>query len=177
MTGRSLSSLRKIPVRQDHMTAGEKNMLLKSSLIGAGALMFFASGVSADVTFKYISAAEAKAQVEAPKTTKGPGPIADGPDFRLSFAERNKPGKVEQHADWNDEIIIQDGDVLLNYGGTSVNAKPTGPGEMLGDSISGGQSVLMHPGDIVTIPAGLPHQMLIQTPTMRYIVLKTHKDH
>jgi hypothetical protein len=150
-------------------------MLLKSSLIGTAVLMLVASGASADVTFKYISATDGKAKVEVPKA--GPDYIADGPDFRLSFAERHEPGKAEQHADWNDEIIIQDGDVLLNYGGSSVNAKPSGPGEMRGDSIRGGESILMHPGDVVTIPAGMPHQMLIQTPTMRYILLKTRKDH
>ena len=152
-------------------------MFVKCGLTGAALVLLFASSANADVTFKYISAADAKAMVEAPKTGKGPGNIADGPDFRLTVSERNKPGKVEQHADWNDELIIQEGDVLLNYGGASVNAKETGPGEMLGDSISGGKSVLMHAGDVVVIPAGMPHQMLIQTPTMRYIVFKTRKDH
>jgi quercetin dioxygenase-like cupin family protein len=39
--------------------------------------------------------------------------------------------------------------------------------------MTGGQSILMRPGDIVTIPAGMPHQMLIQTPVMRYILFKT----
>jgi mannose-6-phosphate isomerase-like protein (cupin superfamily) len=151
-------------------------MLLKYGLTGV-LMLFFTATANADVTFKYISAADAKAMVEAPVNGKGPGNIADGPDFKLTLSERNKPGKVEQHADWNDELIIQEGDVLLNYGGTSVNAKETGPGETLGDSISGGKSVLMHAGDMVVIPAGTPHQMLIQTPTMRYIVFKTRKDH
>jgi len=152
-------------------------MFLKAGLPTVALLMSLASKASATVTFKYISAADAAAKVEATKTVAAPDYIADGPDFLLSFAMRNKPGKVEQHADWNDEIIIQEGDVLLNYGGISVNAKPAGPGEIRGDSINGGKSVLMHPGDVVTIPAGMPHQMLIQTPIMRYILLKTRKDH
>jgi mannose-6-phosphate isomerase-like protein (cupin superfamily) len=140
-------------------------------------LLLIASAAKADVTFKYISADHAKVKTGAPDAARVPHYIADGPDFHLSFAERKKPGKVEQHADWNDEIIIQEGDVQLDYGGTSLHAKPSGPGEMLGDSIKGGQSVLMHPGDVVTIPAGMPHQMMIQTPTMRYILLKTRKGH
>jgi len=150
---------------------------MKSGLSVTVLLLLFASGAEADVTFKYISAGDAKVKADAPNAARGPNYIADGPDFHLSFAERKRPGKVEQHADWNDEIIIQEGDVQLNFGGTSVNAKPTRPGEKLGDSIRDGKSVLMHPGDIVTIPAGMPHQMLIQSPTMRYILLKTRKDH
>lgn len=138
-------------------------------------LLPLASEARADVTFKYISAADGAAQVERPRANAASDYIADGPGFKLSFAMRNKPGKVEQHANWNDEIIIQEGDVLLNYGGTSVNAKPSGPGELRGDSIDGGKRLLMHPGDIVTIPAGMPHQMLIKTPVMRYILLKTRK--
>ena len=114
-------------------------MFVKCGLTGAALVLLFASSASADVTFKYISAADAKAMVEAPKSGKGPGNIADGPDFRLTVSERNKPGKVEQHADWNDELIIQEGDVLLNYGGASENAKETGPGEMLGNSHQRGQ--------------------------------------
>jgi mannose-6-phosphate isomerase-like protein (cupin superfamily) len=136
-------------------------------------LALFVSQAEAAVTFKYISADDAARMVATTKTGQKPDNIADSPVFNLSLRMRNKPGKVETHSQWNDEIIIQEGEVQLRYGGVSVNAKESAPGETLGDSMTGGQSILMHPGDIVTIPAGMPHQMLIQTPVMRYILFKT----
>jgi len=147
-------------------------MTAKASLAVAAILALSFSVAEADVTFKYISAQDAAKMVSP---SKKPDNIADGAAFNFSLRMRDKPGKVEAHAQWNDEIIIQEGEVLLRYGGTSVNAKESAPGETLGDSMTGGESRLMRPGDIVTIPAGMPHQMLVQTPTMRYILFKTRK--
>jgi len=71
--------------------------------------------------------------------------------------------------------IIQEGDVLLNYGGNAVNEVELSPGEFNGKSIVGGSSVVMHAGDIVIIPAGTWHEEVIRTPVMRYILFKTKK--
>ena len=32
-------------------------------------------------------------------------------------------GHVEKHMGWNEELVIQQGDVLLNYGDTANNAR------------------------------------------------------
>jgi len=82
---------------------------------------------------------------------------------------------VEKHTGWDEELVIEEGDVLLNYGGSAANARQIGPGEFNGDAIAGGKSVLMHPGDIVIIPAGTWHEEVLQTPAMRYILFKTKK--
>ena len=74
------------------------------------------------------------------------------------------PSHVEKHLGWNEEIVIQEGDVRLNSGGTAVNAREISPGEFNGDSITGGTSVLMHPGDIAIIPAGTWHEEVISEP-------------
>jgi quercetin dioxygenase-like cupin family protein len=43
-----------------------------------------------------------------------------------------------------------------------------------GDSISGGETVTLHPGDMVTIPANLPHWIqLVPGTHFRYLVFKT----
>lgn len=148
-------------------------MFAKTGLTAAAILLLSLGAANAEVTFRYISAKDATKAALSLKPGETPPNIADGPAFKLSLRMRNKPGKVETHSQWNDEIIIQSGQVLLLYGGKSVNAKATAPGETLGESMEGGGKVLMSPGDIVTIPAGMPHQMLIQTPTMTYILFKT----
>lgn len=145
------------------------------AFVAAGLLALSSSLASADVTFKYIPAAEDAKVMAAPKTNTDADYIASSPVFRMSFGMRNKPGQAETHMDWNDELVIQDGDVALTYGGTAINSKERTPGEWLGDSIEGGKTVTMHAGDIVTIPAGMPHQMIISSPVMHYIIFKTKK--
>jgi len=152
-------------------------MFARAKLYAIAMLLASSCMASADVTFKFISADDAARMAHANPPGKRPENIADGPTFNFSLRLRDKPGKVETHSHWNDEIIIQEGEVLLRYGGTSVNARQSAPGETVGDSIQDGKSVLMKPGDIVTIPAGMPHQMLVQTPVMRYILFKTSPDH
>jgi hypothetical protein len=167
--------MRGVGAQDNNKSKKGHDMLTQTKLIAAAILMASGSAASADVTFKYISADDAAKSQRANGPGKRPDNIADGPAFNFSLRIRDKPGKVETHSVWNDEIIIQEGQVLLNYGGTSVNAKPGAPGETVGDSISGGQSVLMKAGDIVTIPAGMPHQMVVQSPQMRYILFKTRR--
>jgi len=45
------------------------------------------------------------------------------------------------------------------YGGTIVDGKTTAPGETRGPSITGGTEVKLGPGDVLHIPAKVPHQM------------------
>jgi len=46
-------------------------------------------------------------------------------------------------------------------GGTAVGDKTTAPHELRGKSINGGVSKPMAAGDVIHIPAGVPHQMLV----------------
>lgn len=147
-------------------------MLLNRAILCAAALLVLsASSAVCDVTFKYVSAGDAKSMATASR----PGVIADDDRFRMSLQMRDKSSHVEKHMTWNEEIIIHQGDVLLNYGQEAANAKEISPGEFNGNSIVGGSSVVMHPGDFVIIPAGTWHEEVIQNPVMRYILFKTKK--
>jgi hypothetical protein len=143
----------------------------KSVLFAATFLAISVTSAVAEVTFKYISADSAKRAV----TASGSNVIADGDAFRMSLQMRNQSGHVEKHMTWDEEIIIQEGDVLLNYGDQAINAREISPGEFNGTSIAGGSSVVMHAGDIVIIPAGTWHEEIIRDPIMRYILFKTKK--
>ena len=70
-------------------------------------------------------------------------------------------GQMEVHADWNDLFFIQTGDAALLIGGTVVNGKTTAPGEIRGTGATGGEKHPIAAGDVVHIPAGVPHQFLI----------------
>jgi mannose-6-phosphate isomerase-like protein (cupin superfamily) len=126
----------------------------------------------AEVTFKHISGEEAARAVAGPTM---PGNIADGPQFSMSLHKRTGPSHVEKHMGWDEELVIQQGTVLLNTGDTASKPHENSPGEFNGDAITGGKSVMLHAGDIVILPAGLWHQQIPQGPLMRYILFKTRK--
>jgi mannose-6-phosphate isomerase-like protein (cupin superfamily) len=104
---------------------------------------------------------------------KAPDGLAADEQFSMTLRKRVVSSHVEKHMGWNEELVIQEGTVLLNYGDNATNAREIAPGEFNGDTITGGKSVVMHPGDIVILPAGTWHEQVLQTPVMRYILFKT----
>jgi hypothetical protein len=124
----------------------------------------------AEITFNFVSADRARKMVAGPKS---PDSLAQDGNFSMSLRKREASSHVEKHMGWNEELVIQEGDILLNYGDSASNARQIGPGEFNGDSITGGKSVPMHAGDIVIIPAGTWHEEVLRTPVMRYILFKT----
>jgi mannose-6-phosphate isomerase-like protein (cupin superfamily) len=124
--------------------------------------------------FRYIPAKQVLADVA--DTSKGPAVkiYFNHDTFLEEIAARDKTGQVEIHNSWNDYMTVLSGEAKLTVGGTPVGMKQTGPGELRGDSISGGQTVTLHPGDMVTIPANLPHWLqLAPGAHFRYLVFKT----
>lgn len=154
--------------------------MLKPSILISGTvasmLIGGISAASASDPFKYISAGEVTAALA--DVSKGQASITYFSDsnFREMVIVRERSGQVEEHANWNDYITVLDGDAILIVGGTPVGMKITEPGEMRGDSLQGGQIVNLHKGDIVTIPAGMPHQVtLVQGSHIKYLAVKTSR--
>jgi hypothetical protein len=70
-------------------------------------------------------------------------------------------------------MIIQTGEATLRVGGELVDAKQTRPNETLGSAVRGGVEKKLSAGDIVHIPAGMPHQMLVPAgKQVTYMVFK-----
>ena len=74
-------------------------------------------------------------------------------------AHREGSGLAEVHDHQADVMVIRSGEVTMVYGGTLVDAKTTAAGESRGSGIKGGTEVKLAPGDILHIPAKVPHQM------------------
>ncbi len=91
----------------------------------------------------------------------------------LMLIQRNGNGEVEVHQHKHDMIFVRQGGATLVYGGEVVNGKDTAPGEIRGDSIRGGTKRTIHAGDIVQIPATIPHQLLLNPgETIAYAAVK-----
>ncbi len=88
-------------------------------------------------------------------------------------AHREGPGQVEIHEHMADLFVVVSGEATLAVGGEGQGMKTTEPGELRGDSIKGGERHALAAGDIVHIPAGMPHQVLLEPgKQFTYFVLK-----
>jgi len=88
--------------------------------------------------------------------------LAKHPTYLIYMTTRDKSGQSEVHQNWNDNIFIQDGETSFVVGGAATDAKEREPGELRGSSISGGKTVVLHAGDYLFVPAGVPHQMIVE---------------
>jgi hypothetical protein len=88
-------------------------------------------------------------------------------------AHREGDGQGEAHMKQVDVMIIQTGEASIRLGGEIVNGKQTRPNETLGSAVRGGVEKTLRPGDVLHIPAGVPHQMLVQAgKQVTYFVVK-----
>jgi mannose-6-phosphate isomerase-like protein (cupin superfamily) len=87
--------------------------------------------------------------------------LADYGSHKLQISVRTASGGAEIHAHFDDVMIVQQGTATLITGGTVVDAKTGADGETKGTGIQGGKSQTVSPGDIVTVNAGVPHQLVI----------------
>lgn len=89
------------------------------------------------------------------------------------IAHREGDGEAELHETQNDVFVVESGQGTLVVGGTVVNPRTTAPHEVRGSSIRGGDRVPVAVGDVLHIPAKVPHQMLVATgQQITYFVVK-----
>ena len=80
----------------------------------------------------------------------------------LQARRRYAPLYFEQHDQIVDVVFIQSGEGTLVLGGQMIGSKGTGEkGESLGTDIQGGQSFPVAAGDVMHIPAKIPHRYLV----------------
>jgi glc operon protein GlcG len=98
--------------------------------------------------------------------------LFDGSDkYMVHASRRDRPGLAEVHEDDADIIYVLEGTATLVTGGTAVEAKLTGPGEIRGSSIASGETRQIAKGDVVIVPAGTPHWFKeVSNPLLYYVV-------
>lgn len=92
-------------------------------------------------------------------------------------AERGQTGSSEVHEHEADIFIVERGEGTIVTGGKVVNPRTTKPGEIRGSSIEGGERRHLGVGDIIHLPAGTPHQMLVEKgKPITYFVVKVKEE-
>ncbi len=92
------------------------------------------------------------------------------------LAFRSKSGKAELHEKFADFYFVVGGEATLVSGGHIVNSSTTAPGEVRGDSVQDGKETKLKKGDIVHIPANIPHQLVLaKGGTFQYFIVKVQE--
>jgi quercetin dioxygenase-like cupin family protein len=130
-----------------------------------------ASGASAEIVYA--------GHDKVAATLKKAGPLADGPNLRVSGGYRTGPyapddyrPAVEVHTQEADLFYVIDGTATQVLGGTVTGGKETGPGQIRGATIEGGKTYHLSKGDVMWVPAGVPHWFPDIPQPLSYLLVK-----
>ena len=95
-----------------------------------------------------------------------------GVDYTM-LAFRNQDGNPEMHAHFADIFVVVDGSATLLSNGELDHPRELSPGESTGAALLHPTETHLAKGDVVHIPPGTPHQLLIpKGSTFTYFVIK-----
>ncbi len=103
------------------------------------------------------------------------GGLVTASDVLVSGSHREKPGQVEVHDKEIDVLYITDGSATFVTGGKIVGAKQSRPDQWLGTDITGGTTHKLVKGDVIVVPAGMPHWFKEVPGPLSYYVVKVVK--
>jgi len=102
--------------------------------------------------------------------------VVDFGDHTMTIGHRDQNGRAELHQTKSDVIVIQTGTATLVTGGEVIDPVTTGPNEIQGSGIKDGVKHEVGPGDVIEIPAGVPHQFFLAPGTqITYLLVKVVK--
>ncbi|HVC48038.1 MAG TPA: hypothetical protein VND90_12400 [Terracidiphilus sp.] len=117
------------------------------------------------------------ALVTAAKATGSSGAtLGDYSSHAIKLSIRTASGGAEVHAHYDDIFLVTEGKATLITGGTVIDPTTGKNGETKGRGIQNGTSRTIAKGDIVHIPAGTPHQLVLAPGTVyASIVIKVRE--
>ncbi len=99
--------------------------------------------------------------------------LADMGNYNFAMVLRRQSGTPEVHQKATDIFVIEHGEADVATGGELVNPGTVAPGEIRGTAIEKGSEHHVTAGDVLTIPAGMPHQMKVaQGKEVLYMAIK-----
>jgi len=78
-------------------------------------------------------------------------------NYMVHTSRRDKPGLAEVHTLDTDIIYVMEGRATFVTGGTAVEPKEIAPNEIRGSRIEGGDTRQLSKGEVIVVPAGVPH--------------------
>ena len=107
------------------------------------------------------------------RTTRTGHTIGAHPTFQYLEVRRASNGVAEVHDRWIDVMFVQSGKGTWLIGGHVRGSYVESPGEHRGGTIVGASPHPVASGDLLIIPSGTPHQLLLSRgDSLRYITVK-----
>jgi mannose-6-phosphate isomerase-like protein (cupin superfamily) len=157
----------------------KREVFLVSALAGFLLTMSGApSGVADESTPKiqFFSAAQLAAQIAHPVKGIAGKQFLNGPGSIVYILRRDKTGETEVHMAFNDIYVVKSGHAKITVGGQVTGNRETAPTEWLGGDISSGTDYSLAQGDVLFIPAGVPHKVQVSPKaSITYVLVKTPK--
>lgn len=119
------------------------------------------------------------AELAAKATTTGSAAetLVKYPGHYTMLSYRNQSGTAELHQHFADIFVIVEGSATLQSGGTIVTPQTSSPGEIRGASLDNPATRSVHAGDVVHIPAGVPHLLSLDKGAhLLYFVVKVQES-
>jgi uncharacterized protein GlcG (DUF336 family)/mannose-6-phosphate isomerase-like protein (cupin superfamily) len=100
------------------------------------------------------------------------GLLLDAGAYKLDAGRREAPGDVEYHVHTVDVMHVVEGTATIVTGGEMVGVRRVGDGEVRAQSVTGGHAHELSAGDVLAVPAGVPHQFTRVSDPFLYFVVK-----
>jgi mannose-6-phosphate isomerase-like protein (cupin superfamily) len=87
--------------------------------------------------------------------------LAQYPNHYSQLIVRTRTGEVEIHQQFDELIIVVDGEAKVMTGGIPQNPHSIRPGELRASSAPGATAVAMSKGNVIHLVSGTPHQVIV----------------
>lgn len=103
--------------------------------------------------------------------------LADFGNHPAWVAHREADGLMALREQWADLMFVHSGEAVLPLGGTLQDPRTDAPGEIRATTAVGAVKRDIRVGDVVQVPAGMPHQFLVEPgKQVAFFTMKTTKQ-
>ncbi len=96
-------------------------------------------------------------------------------NYMIHASHRDANGMAEIHTEDTDIIYVLEGSATFVTGGTVIDPKTIGPGEIRGVSVHNGETRTISKGDVIVVPNGVPHWFEKVSGPLNYYVVKVRR--
>jgi mannose-6-phosphate isomerase-like protein (cupin superfamily) len=93
------------------------------------------------------------------------------------IVRRTISSQPEVHARWDDIVLVRSGVGVIVFGDSLVASTLRAPGERRGGKFTTNYQIVVHPGDVVRVPAAVPHAFVVSgAEPLEYLLIKTRRQ-